>query len=125
MTTPILQWLLARRHAPSQVQARRLARRYRLRWGGLEDRTLPSASSGAVLAGVAVPVRPGVPRSGTLAAGEVVYFRVDPTADGRLVARVHTDGGTTRLSLLGAQGQVLLQSDGRSATDPDDLIDAH
>ena len=39
-----------------------------------------------------------------------------------LVAQVHPQGLTTQLSLLDSQGQVLVQSDGLSSSDPDDLI---
>ncbi len=39
-----------------------------------------------------------------------------------MVAQVHPQGLTTQLSLVDSQGQVLVQSDGLSPTDPDDLI---
>ena len=57
--------------------------------------------------------------------GDFNLFEIDPTTDGRLVARVHAEGATTRLSLLDAQGQVLMQSDGQSPDNRDDLIDLH
>ena len=39
-----------------------------------------------------------------------------------MVARVHAQGLSTRVSLLDAQGHILVNSDGLSPTDPDDLI---
>jgi len=49
-------------------------------------------------------------------------FSFDPTTNEILVAQVHPQGLTTQLSLLDSQGQLLVQSDGISPTDPDDLI---
>src|SRR5271157_507910 len=91
----------------------------------LEDRTLLSGPSGDVLAAVAPKIELGTPKTGTLAPGEVAFFQIDPTTDGRLVAQVHAEGATTRLSLLDGQGQVLMQSDGQSPDNRDDLIDLH
>src|SRR5271166_871041 len=91
----------------------------------LEDRTLLSSPSGDVLAAVAPKIELGTPKNGTLAPGEVAFFQIDPTTDGRLVAQVHAEGATTRLSLWDAQGQVLMQSDGQSPSNPDDQIDLH
>ena len=91
----------------------------------LEDRTLLSGPSGDVLAAVAPKIELGTPKTGTLASGEVAFFQIDPTTDGRLVARVHAEGATTRLSLLDVQGQVLTQSDGQSPDNRDDQIDLH
>ena len=71
------------------------------------------------------PIALGTPKTGTLAPGEVAFFQIDPTTDGRLVAQVHAAGATTRLSLMDAQGQVLMQSDGQSPGNPDDQIDLH
>ena len=73
----------------------------------LEDRTLLSGPSGDVLAAVAPKIELGTPKTGTLAPGEVAFFQIDPTTDGRLVAQVHAEGATTRLSLWDAQGQFL------------------
>src|SRR5271157_982622 len=91
----------------------------------LEDRTLLSGPSGDVLAAVAPKIELGTPKTGTLASGEVAFFQIDPTTDGRLVARVHAEGATARLSLLDVQGQVLTQSDGQSPDNRDDQIDLH
>ena len=91
----------------------------------LEDRTLLSGPSGDVLAAVAPKIELGTPKTGTLAPGAVALFQIDPNTDGRLVAQVHAEGATTRLSLLDAQGQVLMQSDGQSPDNRDDQIDLH
>jgi hypothetical protein len=56
----------------------------------------------------------GTPTTGTLAAGDTVFYQVNPTAQGKLLAQVDAGGGATRLSLLNGQGQVLVQSDGQS-----------
>ncbi len=91
----------------------------------LEDRTLLSGPSGDVLAAVAPKIELGTPTTGTLAPGEVAFFQIKPNTDGRLVARVHAEGATTRLSLLDGQGQVLMQSDGQSPDNRDDQIGLH
>src|SRR3954470_18194823 len=60
--------------------------------------------------------------------GEVDEFEVTLTDSGRLTAEVQTRPGCsldTRLSLLGPDGQVLIQSDGQSLTNRDDLITQH
>jgi hypothetical protein len=91
----------------------------------LKDRTLLSGPSADVLAAVAPKIELGTSKTGTLAPGEVAFFQIDPTTDGRLVARVHAEGATTRLSLLDGQGQVLMQGDGQSPANQDDQIDLH
>src|SRR5262249_51192855 len=47
------------------------------------------------------------------------------SGDGRLWVQVHARGLTTRLSLLDARGRALVESDGRSPSDPDGQIDLH
>jgi len=75
----------------------------------------PAGGAGLTIAAPDVTVR-----------GLVVHqFSFDPTADEVLVAQVHPQGVTTHLSLLDSQGQVLVQSDGLSPSDPDDLIAQH
>src|SRR5689334_18274102 len=103
----------------------RQRRRFRPRLSRFEDRTLPSVAAADVLAGTAAPIALGTPTSGTRGAGAVRYFRVDPAADGRLIAQVHVPGGTTRLTVMGAQCQTLLTSDGLSPAALDPLIDLH
>jgi hypothetical protein len=74
----------------------------------------------------------GAPASGpvalTIAGSDVTVrglaadqFAFVATSDLVLVAQVHPQGLTTQLSLLDSQGQVLVQSDGISPSDPDDL----
>jgi hypothetical protein len=91
----------------------------------LESRTLLSGSglSSAILLGL-----PGT-ASGFLSIAPD-FYRVNLTQAGRLTAIAqpgdgHTTGFHARLSLLDANGQVLMQSDGQSPTNPDDLIDLH
>src|SRR5262245_44004225 len=72
--------------------------------GGLAS-VLPLDPNGAVSGDVGVP-------------GEVSLFRLTVPESGRLTARVHARLLPTRLSLLGPDGQVLVQSDGQSAADP-------
>jgi hypothetical protein len=50
---------------------------------------------------------------------------IDATADERLIAVVAAPGATSQLSLLDAQGHVLVQSDGVSSDNPDNLLDQH
>ncbi|MBV8605876.1 MAG: hypothetical protein JO034_00220, partial [Singulisphaera sp.] len=95
------------------------------RVGLLETRTLLSGAPADVLAAVARPIDLGAATTDTLPPGGVAFFQITPTLQGRLVAQVHAKGATTRLSLLNAQGQVLMQSDGQSPANPDDLIDVH
>jgi hypothetical protein len=90
----------------------RLWRRCRARLEWLEDRTLLSGTPADVLAGIAIPIALGTPRSGMLPAGDTLFYQVNPTAEGKLVAEVHAVGGTTRLTLLNGQNQVLMESAG-------------
>ena len=71
------------------------------------------------------PLSSGFPMQGTIAPNDVDYFRIDPTSDGLLVARVHAENSRTRLSLRDARGDLLVQSDGISPSNADDLIDQH
>ena len=60
--------------------------------------------------------------------GEVDEFQVTLAGSGRLTDEVQPRAGCsldTRTSLLGADDQVLIQSDGQSLTDRDDLIAQH
>jgi hypothetical protein len=64
-------------------------------------------------------------RTGAVAPGAPALFEIDPADDARLLASVATDGPPTRLSLLDADGNLLVQSDGQTAHDRADLIDQH
>src|SRR3989442_602357 len=62
------------------------------------------------------------------APGEVDEFQVTIPDNGRLTAAVQTGSGSsldTRLSLLGPDGQLLIQSDGQSPTNANDRIVQH
>jgi hypothetical protein len=100
----------------------RLRRRCRACVEWLEDRTLLSAPAADFLAGIAIPIALGSPTTGTLAAGDTIFYQINTTSEGRLVAQVHADGGPMRLTLLNGQDQVLMQSDGQSPINRDDLI---
>jgi hypothetical protein len=100
----------------------RPGRRCRARLEWLEDRTLLSGIAGDTLASVAIPIALGAPTTGTLAAGNTVFYQVAPTTGGKLVAQVSAAGAALRLSLLDGQGQALMQSDGQSPAKPDALI---
>ncbi|MGZ5948315.1 MAG: FG-GAP repeat domain-containing protein, partial [Caulobacteraceae bacterium] len=113
------------RTVPAARRLRRPPRRCVARVGLLETRTLLSGAAADVLATIATPIDLGSTTPGALAPGAVAFFRIDPATDGRLVAQVHAPGATTRLSLLNAQGQALMQSDGQSPANPDDLIVLH
>ena len=114
------------RSSPDSAAARprrRLRRRCRARVEWLEDRTLLSGTASDVLAGIAIPIALGTPTTGTLAAGDTVFYQVNPTVAGKLVAQVDAGGVAMRLTLLNGQDQVLVQSDGQSPANPDALID--
>ncbi len=115
---------LVRQKALPQVRRGRLRRRCLARLEWLEDRTLLAGTPADVLAGMANRIAVGASTTGTLAAANTVFYQLNPTAEGKLVAEVHTAGGTLRLTLLNGQNQVLTQSDGESPTNPDDLITA-
>jgi len=55
--------------------------------------------------------------------GAIDTYRIDTATEARLVAQVQAAGVVTRLLLLDAQGRLLMQSDGQSPANPDDLID--
>src|SRR6516165_1333853 len=60
--------------------------------------------------------------------GEVDSFRITIPESGRLTTEVHTcktSSLETRLSLLGPEHQLLIQSDGQSPTNQDDQIVQH
>ena len=94
----------------------------------LIDGTSQPGFAGAPL--IAVSAAPaGGPAALTIAGSDVTVrglavdqFAFVATSDLVLVAQVDPQGLTTQLSLLDSQGQVLVQSDGLSSSDPDDLI---
>ena len=104
---------------------RRLPPRHRWSFEELEDRALLSAGPGADLGNAPTLGGPSVTVTGTVAPGGPLIYKVDPGSGGLLTARVHAAGLDARLSLLDANGQVLVQSDGQSPGDPDPQIDQH
>jgi hypothetical protein len=58
----------------------------------------------------------------TVRALAVDRFGIDAATDEILVAQVHPQGITTQLALLDSDGHELVQSDGISSSDPDDLL---
>jgi hypothetical protein len=105
----------------------RRRRRARYRWGfeRLEDRTLLAPVPAASLALATLLSAPSDVTSGVLVSGTPIFFQINPSIDSHLVARVHAPGLLTRLSVLDDQGNLLLQSDGQSALNPDDRVDEH
>src|SRR5262245_5269824 len=89
----------------------------------LEDRTLPAGNSLAS----AVPINPsGAIADQISAPGETDFFQLTVNDSGRLTARAAPDAPLgSRLSLLGPSGELLIQSDGVSPTNPEDLIVQH
>ena len=53
------------------------------------------------------------------------YYAFSVLADGRLTVGVEPSAGAARLTLLSADGEVLVQSVGRSPHNPNGLIDLH
>ena len=78
-----------------------------------------------ILAGIAIPSALGTPTTGSLAAGETVFYQVDPITEGTLVAELHSGDDAMRLSLLNGGDRVLEQGDVPSPANPDALIDLY
>jgi hypothetical protein len=106
---------------------RRRARRPALSWGRcleeLESRQLLSAVSPWSSA-IPLALSGGHPVAGVIGQAPT-YYAVSVTDPGRLIAEVAPTGGATRLTLLSSDGSVLMQSDGQSPSNPNDLIDLH
>jgi hypothetical protein len=66
----------------------------------------------------------GLTTGSLLATDNVDFFAISLPQSGRLVAQVHADASLrTQLTLFDVNGAMLVQSDGQSALDTDDLID--
>ena len=89
----------------------------------LEDRRLLSAS-GLFASAIPIPLNSSQPLAGVISQTPA-YYSFSVTQAGLLTAEVAAVGGAARLSLLSSDGQVLMQSDGQSANNPNDLIDLH
>ena len=104
--------------------------RCRLAVEELERRQLMSTAAAFDPAG-AIALTAGVSQTGVISAAPA-YYAVTVTESGRLTAElspilgaVSPQSGTTRLTLMSPDRQVLVQSDGLSQTNPNDLIDIH
>ncbi len=95
----------------------------------MEDRTLLSTILANVSGtlGNSVPLAIGVPVSRILSPGGTDFYQIQPSSDGRLIAQTSdiSEGLELRLSIDDGQGNVLVASDGLSASDPDNVIDEH
>lgn len=110
-------WSTARPPRPRYTSSRRL------RLEELESRRLLSATD---LFSTALPLalNSSQPQTGSFGPTPALYtFRVADS--GRFTAEAAPTGGATRLTLLSSTGQVLVQSDGQSPSNPNDLIDLH
>jgi hypothetical protein len=88
----------------------------------LADRILPAGD----LLATASLIQPTDRRDAMIGgAGEVDRFQFTLAETGRMTVRTTGLEFDTRTSLLGSDGELLVQSDGASATDPDDLIVQH
>lgn len=120
-------WLTLQRRGPakrlSAARRRRDRSTFRPRSEELENRQLLSAAN---LFSSALPIDIN---SGRAVAGNLrttpTFYSFDVSDGGRLVADVLLAGGASRLTLLSADGVVLMQSDGQSPTNPNDHIDLH
>jgi hypothetical protein len=83
----------------------------------LEDRIAPDNSLGTA---ITLNVPTDSQTISSLSAAE--FFSLTVQQPGRLTATVHSTGFATRLSLLRDDGALLTQSDGQSASTPDDRI---
>jgi hypothetical protein len=89
----------------------------------LESRTLLSSNSLATA--IALPFTSNQAAAQGSLNQDANFYALSVPVAGRLTASVHASGLLTRLSLLDGTGKVLVQSDGQSASNPDDLIDLH
>ncbi len=105
---------------------RRLASGRLLSFEILESRVLLTQAFPLDLAD-AIPLNltPSASVNGTVAPGVPLLFKITPEVSGLLTAMAHSVGVEAQLSLLDANGNVLVQSDGQSAGNPDPRIEQH
>jgi hypothetical protein len=96
---------------------------HRLLLERLEDRTLLNGHTLAMATPLELSPDHLAAASGSLPSTDI--FAVTVAETGRLTAQVHATSADTRLSLLGPDGRLLIQSDGQSATNLDDQIIQH
>src|SRR5262249_38136326 len=95
-------------------------------WDGLAILTPQAAGEGHGTAATAAPVPLNSKTTGVLSSDAPgAFFRVSLPKPRRLTAPRHAAGFGARLSLLDANGTLLMQSDGQSSQNPDPLIDEH
>ena len=94
-------------------------------WDSLPILTSQSESEPNDTTAAATRLVPNSRTTGTLTTTDVDFFRLTLTEPGRLTARVHAEGFPTRLSLYDSLGRPLIQSDGQSPSQGDDLIVQH
>ena len=91
--------------------------------GWLERRTLLAAPP--YLPAEAVPLSLGSPHAATIAPLAATYYSVSSDAGGKLTVTLDAPGFAARLSLVDAEGQPLVQSDGPATGAGDGLIDVN
>jgi hypothetical protein len=91
-----------------ELEARRL-----LKVSDLLTHALPIALSGSQ------------PHLGTLSEQTTIAYRIAVNDAGRLQAQVTPSGGRAELTLIDSQGFIMMQSDGKSASDPSVVIDVN
>lgn len=106
-----------------RFRPRRRAFRHVNRLEALESRQLLSAAD---LFGSAIPLtlNSDQPQVGS-ASESPAYYAFSAIADGRLTVDVELSSGAARLTLLSSDGEILMQSDGRSPHNPNGSIDLH
>jgi hypothetical protein len=111
------------------LQRQNWQRRYNvraLRFEELECRRCPSTCAGLLSASLSLPTDPSISLTGQLQeAGSSEVYHVPVDTHGLLAVQVQPQGFSTRLSLLGGGGQLLIQSEASSPQDPTDHIAIH
>jgi hypothetical protein len=99
----------------------------------LEDRLVLSSASPGLGSALTSAAQISLPSDGSAATstgyigqvGGSNVFQIQAQTDGLLRASVHAGTMITSLSLLDAQGALVMRSDGQSPINPDDLIEVH
>ena len=105
----------------------RCVRSYTPGLGCLEDRTLlsgPAATAPALdLLAVAIPLKLDSPLAATIPAASATFYQISSNVAGKLTVSLQAPGFAARVSLVDANGQPLVQSDGSVPGTGDPLID--
>ena len=121
-TRPSELWPLETRR-PRGARRRNLSYAPRLGW--LEARTLLAGTFVPDLTAEAVPLALGAPLTETIAPLAATYYSVSLDTGGKLTVMLDAPGFAARLSLVDAEGQPLVQSDGPATGAGDGLIDVN